>query len=177
MGRFRRTHVRNCARRARTLRNPAARGRVLEQLVCHAFSTIPGILPPIRNAIDFAEGGEIDIFFANKGAKSGLWFLPISLLTECKNWRGRVGAEEIRIFVDKLRERGCHAGILVATNGITGDVRSLTAARRHIARALEDNTQILVLTLQELERVKSTTQLVRLLLDKWMRLSSFLTSI
>jgi len=119
----------------------------------------------------------MDIFFANKGAKPGLWFLPISLLTECKNWAGRVGAEEVRVFVDKLRERGCHAGILVAANGITGDARSLTAARRHIARALEDDTQILVLTLQELEGVRSTAQLVRLLLDKWMRLNSFLTSI
>ena len=176
MARFPRTHVRRCAQRARNSRNPVVRGRALEQLVCHAFTSIPGILPPMRNAIDFADGGEIDIFFANNGAKSGLWFLPISLLTECKNWAGRVGAEEVRVFVDKLRERGCHAGILVAANGITGDARSLTAARRHIARALEDDTLILVLTLQELERVRSTAQLVRLLLDKWMRLSSFLTS-
>src|SRR5260370_37319097 len=98
-------------------RTPAVPGRALEQLVCHAFSSIPGILPPMRNAIDFAEGGEIDIFFANKGTKSGLWFLPISLLTECKNWAGRVGAEEVRVFVDKLRERGCHARILFAANG------------------------------------------------------------
>lgn len=177
MARFRRARVQEFARRARTSRNASQRGRALEDLLCHAFAAIPGILPPLRNVVDFADGGEIDIFFANKGAKSGLWFLPTSFLAECKNWRRPVGAEEVRVFIDRLRERGCHAGILVAANGITGERRSLDAARRHIARALEDDKHILVLTMQELERVGSATHLVRLLVGKWMQLHSFLTSV
>jgi hypothetical protein len=169
--------MRACANTARNSGEPVERGRALEQLVRFVFSTIPGVLPPVGNVVDFADGGEIDIFFPNKGLHSGLWFLPTAILAECKNWRGRVGAEEIRVFIDRLRERACRAGIFVAANGITGDAESLTAARRHIARALEDEIRVLVVTLEELENLRTSAQFARLLLQKWTQLNSFLSSI
>ena|ERR1700730_15503305 len=177
MPRFRLNVIRRCITRARTAVRAAERGRALEDLICQVFSTIPGILPPVRNIIDFADGGEIDVFFANKAVNAGLWFLPISLLVECKNWRDPVGAEQLRIFIDRLRERACQAGILVAAHGITGDDDSLQAARRHVARALEQNTHVLVLTLDELQAINTSPEMVKLLLDKWIRLKSFLSSI
>jgi hypothetical protein len=153
------------------------RGRALEELVCHIFASIPGIFPPVRNVVDFADGGEIDVFFANKPVDAGLWFLPISLLAECKNWRERVGGEEVRVFIDRLRERACRAGIMIAAHGITGDNGGLEAARRHIARALEQDIHVLVLTLDEIEQINSGKAMIKLLLDKWIRLKSFLSSI
>jgi hypothetical protein len=177
MPRFRRSEIRECIGRVRAAARADERGRALEDLVCLVFSSIPGILPPVRNIVDFADGGEIDIFFANKGVDTGLWFLPISLLAECKNWREAVGAEELRIFVDRLRERACRAGILIAAHGITGDNGSLDGARRHIARALEQDIHVLVLTLDEIEQLDNRAETVRLLLDKWIRLKSFLSSI
>jgi len=177
MPRFPRKEIRDCIRKAREAQNAAERGRALEELLCHIFIAIPGILPPVRNVVDFADGGEIDIFFANKAPDNGLWFLPISVLTECKNWQGRVGAEEIRIFIDRLRERACRAGIMVAANGITGENGSLDAARRHIARALEQDMHVLVLTLDEIEAINSAAAMVELLLGKWTRLKSFLSSV
>jgi hypothetical protein len=177
MPRFRRSEIRACIERVRAAAGAAERGRALEDLVCLVFSSIPGILPPVRNVVDFADSGEIDIFFPNRAVDAGLWFLPISLLAECKNWRDPVGSEELRIFVDRLRERACRAGILVAAHGITGDEASLEAARRHIARALEQDTHILVLTLDEIEQLGSSAEAVKLLLDKWTKLKSFLTSI
>jgi hypothetical protein len=177
MARFRRTYVRARAHTARNSADPLERGRALEQLVRHVFSAVPGVFPPIGNIVDFADGGEIDIFFPNKGVHTGFWFLPTAILAECKNWQGRVGAEEVRVFIDRLRERACRAGILIAANGITGDAESLTAARRHIARALEQDVRVLVMTLEDLENIRSAAQFVRLLLEKWTRLSSFLSSI
>jgi hypothetical protein len=141
------------------------------------FGSIPGVLAPRRNVVDFADGGEIDLFFPNKALGTGLWFLPTSILAECKNWRGAVGSEEVRIFIDRMRERACQAGVLVAANGLTGDPGSLDAAHRHIARALEENMHVLVLRMSELEALRGTRDLVTLLLNKWTRLKTFLTSI
>ena len=177
MPRFRRQEINECIKRARAAAGAADRGRALEDLICHLFASIPGVLAPVRNIVDFADGGEIDIFFANKAVDTGLWFLPISLLAECKNWTRPVGAEEVRVFIDRLRERACRAGIIIAAHGLTGDNGDLTAARRHIARALEQDVEVLVLTLDELENLNSGAALVKLLLDKWIRLKSFLSSV
>src|SRR5580700_11153225 len=156
MAGFPRKKIRARVQRARRAVDCVARGRTLEDLVCLVFMSIPGILPPTRNVPDFADGGEIDVFFANRGRDNGLWFLPISILVECKNWQNRVGAEEVRIFIDRLRERACEAGILIATNGITGDPASLRAAHRHIARALEQGTHVLVLTLDDIQGLRGS---------------------
>jgi restriction endonuclease len=177
MSRFRRREINECIQRVRAAAGATERGHALEELVCHLFASIPGILAPVRNVVDFADGGEIDIFFANKAVDAGLWFLPISLLSECKNWTRPVGAEEVRVFIDRLRERACRAGIMIAAHGLTGDNGDLSAARRHIARALEQDVEVLVLTLDDLEHVNSSAELVKLLLDKWIRLKSFLSSI
>jgi hypothetical protein len=176
MPRFRRAEIQNCIYRARRAADARVRGRALEELVCYIFASIPGIFPPIRNVVDFADGGEIDIFLANKAVDAGLWFLPISVLVECKNWRERVGSEEVRVFIDRLRERACRAGIMIAAHGVTGDSGVLEAARRHIARALEQDIHVLVVTLEEIEQVNNGGAMVKLLLDKWIRLKSFLSS-
>src|SRR6202007_435061 len=113
MPRFPRRRIRECLRNSRRAATSQERGRALEELVCLLFSSVPGTVPPIRNQIDFAEGGEIDVFVANNPSKNGLWFLPIALLAECKNWQERVGSAEIRVLEDRLRERSCRCGILL----------------------------------------------------------------
>ena len=177
MARFPRNQARQHITAARNSHDPGVRGKALEELACVLFTSIPGILAPIRNAVDIADGGEIDIFLSNRGLVRGLWFLPISILVEYKNWGGRVGAQEVRTFIDRLRERAVTTGILIAANGVTGDAANLTAAHHQIARALEGKKHVLVITLEDLERVRSGKQLVDLVLTKWTRLHTFLTSI
>lgn len=177
MPRFPRRRIRECLERCRVAPTSQERGRALEDLICLLLTCVPGVVPPVRNAVDFADGGEIDVFVANNPHRSGFWFLPLALLAESKNWRQRVGAEEMRVFIDRIRERACEAGIMFAANGVSGDEDELNAARRHIARALEDGIHILVVTLDELAEIQTTRQFVALVLDKWMRLKAFLTSI
>ncbi|MGH9715826.1 MAG: restriction endonuclease [Candidatus Acidiferrales bacterium] len=174
---FARGHIRATIHAARNAADNVERGRALEDLICLAFLSVPGILPPIRNIVDFANAGEMDVFFPNKRPNNGLWFLPISILVECKNWQNAVGSTEVRVFIDRLRERACEAGILVAANGITGDGADLDAAHRHIARALEGGVHVLVITLDELEGLRNGAKLVELLLQRWIRLKTFLTSL
>jgi len=152
------------------------RGQALQDLVRHVFGVIPGIRPPICNVVDFANAGEIDVFCGNKAHNLGLWFLPRAILVECKNWTKPVGSQEVRVFIDRMRERGCEAGVLIAANGITGDYADLSAARRHIARALEDRYEVLIVTLEEIADAQAVSEIVDLLEQKWLRLKSFLAS-
>lgn len=153
------------------------RGRALEDLACYVVGGIPGIEESVRNAVDYADGGEIDILFANRQGPKGLWFLPTVFLVECKNWQQPVGSQELRVLVDRLRERACTLGVLVTANGITGDADDLKAAHHQISRALEDGFHVLVISLAELTPIVDRQQLVKFLLSKWMRLKAFKTSV
>ena len=176
MPRFSRRLIDQLIVEARTGATSDARGRALEDLAGHLIECIPGIENSIRNAVDYADGGEIDILFANRQRENGLWFLPTVFLVECKNWQQPVGSQALRVLVDRLRERACTLGILVSTNGITGDPDDLTAAHHQISRALEQGLHIVVLSTDELDGL-TVGGLVKLLLDKWMRLKAFKTSL
>lgn len=176
MSPFPRTQIHAQLQTAAQGRTARARGRALEHAVKAMFRSIPGVLSPIANAVDYANAGEIDLLIPNKPVNSGLWFLPRAFLCECKCWNVPVGAQEIRVFTDRLRERACPAGVLIATNGITGNARQLTAAHRHIARALEDGFEILVLDWDDLRSVRSARSFAELLYEKWINLKAFLTN-
>jgi hypothetical protein len=155
---------------------PQIRGASLEQAACEMIGAAPGILAPVTNAVDYAIAGEIDILFPNKAPANGLWFLPRAFLCECKNWNSPVGTNEVRVFTDKIKERACGSGILISTNGITGNHEELTSANRHIARALETGIEIIVLDWVNLQEIRSTKGLIRCIEQKWIRLKAFLTS-
>jgi hypothetical protein len=152
------------------------RGAALEEAACAMFSPIPGILAPARNIVDYAGAGEIDILFPNKSPLDGLWFMPRAFLCECKNWNSAVGSQEVVVFTNRIKQRACAFGVLISTNGITGSPEDLTAANHHIARALENGIEIIVLDWQNLTQITSTKGLIKCIEQKWIRLKSFLTS-
>ena len=153
------------------------RGAALEGAAAAMFCSVPGIFPPVRNVIDYATAGEIDILFPNLALRNGLWFLDRAFLCECKNWNVRVGSEEIRVFADRMRERNCRDGILIASQGITGNASVLTAANNQVARALELGREIIVLDWTDLNGIRSAKALVAKVQQKWVQLKSFRTSV
>ena len=177
MARFSRKLVVNLVILSRDGATAQERGRSLQDVSCHLLGAIPGVPPPMCNVVDFADGGEIDIFFANNAQDNGLWFLPHAILVECKNWVQPVGSQEVRVFMDRMKERACSVGVLIAANGITGNTDDLSAARRHIARALQDGYHILVVTLDELADADGSAGVVKLLYQKWTLLKTFLSSV
>jgi len=156
---------------------PQVRGAALEEAAAALFCSVPGIIAPERNVVDYATAGEIDILFPNRGPQNGFWFLDKAFLCECKNWNRAVGAEEMRVFADRMRERNCLHGILIATNGITGAPALLTAANHQVARALELGREIIVLDWNDLSAIRSARALVATVLQKWIQLKSFRTSV
>ena len=153
------------------------RGAALEQAAAIMFCAVPGIFPPVINVVDYATAGEIDILFPNLALRNGLWFLDRAFLCECKNWNTRVGSEEIRVFADRMRERNCRDGILIASQGITGDPATLTAANNQVARALENGREIIVLDWDDLNAIRSSVALIAKVQQKWIQLKSFRTSV
>jgi hypothetical protein len=93
---------------------------------------------------------EIDVAFWNDLDLRGFPFLPRILLVECKNWSRPVGSEEVSWFDRKLESRGLEFGILVATNGITGEAKSIKAAHQIVAEALRKQRKLIVFKGEEL---------------------------
>jgi hypothetical protein len=148
-----------------------AKGDALEDLICHVFSTIPGISVTKRNQRNAFDTEEIDIAFFNEQIPGGLPFLPCILLVECKNWSSPVGSEHISWFDTKVRQRGLDFGIFVAMQGITGNSQSLTAAHLTIAQALHERRRLVVITRKELLGLKSGADVVLLLKEKLCQLA------
>ena len=144
----------------------ADQGRALEDLICYVFNQIPGISISMRNKMNAFQTEEIDVALWNDEHQDGLFFLPNIILVECKNWSHAVGSGEVNWFDSKLRNRGLNFGVLVATNGITGDAADLTAAHAVVAAALREGRRLVVLRTQEIAALADSLELVRLIKEK-----------
>jgi hypothetical protein len=145
---------------------PVDKGRALEDFLCYLFPLVPGIEIAQRNALNAFATEEVDVALWNNRNGRGFYFLPNLLLVECKNWRHACGSQEVAYFVNRLRHRGCDHGILLAVNGVTGIPEDLTRAHFEIATALADGVRVVVLTLGDIESLRSTEELVDLLKRK-----------
>jgi hypothetical protein len=100
---------------------PSSDGRGLEELVAALVDVCDGLQLLRTRARLAAE--EIDLLVAND-LDRGFWKVAgSSLLVECKDVAKPIGAAEISLLSEKVGAMGpdSRTGVLVATNGITGD--------------------------------------------------------
>jgi predicted helicase len=147
-------------------KTPAAKGKAFEDLACYLFESIPGVSVSHQNALNVFESEEIDVAFWNEQDPKGLKWLEAFLLVECKNWSTAVGSAEVITFIAKLRNRGLDFGILIATKGITGNPEDSNRAHHQVSLALSDKIQLIVITRGEIEGLKDSAELVRLIKRK-----------
>jgi hypothetical protein len=145
------------------------RGMAFQELFTYMLGKVPGIRSR-PNTIDPFQSEEIDVAVANTDSTNGLACFPNLFLVECKNWDAPVDAPSVAVFINKLANRYVQLGILVAANGITGDLRSLRAAQHTVAVAQGRGHRVLVVTLEDLCSVKTSEQLVSLLVDRLLEL-------
>jgi hypothetical protein len=153
-------------RLARNEDTTTKRGRALEDLVCYLFDKVPGIAITHRDQLNTFQSEEIDVALWNDKSPNALDFLPNIVLVEAKNWSNPVGSREVSWFDSKLRNRGLDFGLLVALNGVTGDVNDRTAAHQIIAGSLREQRRIVVVTTDDISGLKQTEDLVRLIKQK-----------
>ena len=140
----------------------AEQGRALEDLICYVFGLVPGIAITHRNAMNVFNTEEIDVALFNEDIRS----LPNVILVEAKNWSSRVGSAEVAWFLTKLEHRGLDFGILVTTQGITGDAEDLTRAHMQVAAALIHKRKLILITTDELQTLAHSDDLVLLIKTK-----------
>lgn len=152
------------------------KGASFEELVTYYFSKIPGFTLIASNRFDRFGTGEIDRVFRNQRIDI-CKFLPQLLFIECK-WGEQVDGRDVAWFDWKLRARGLRYGVLVATDGISGEPQRLRNANLVIASALRDlpSRRILVITLEELLILQNSLELLELLQTKIGELLITLTS-
>jgi hypothetical protein len=73
---------------------------------------------------------------------------------------------EVNWFLSKIEQRGERFGILIAANGITGDARERTDARKVIANYLPKRIRMIVITRDEILTLVSSEELVRMIKRK-----------
>ncbi len=146
------------------------KGKALEDLICYVFQKIPGLSLTQRNAKNTYESEEIDVAFFNDQDAAGLNFLGQILIVECKNWKIPVGSSEVSWLAWKIRRRSLECGILVAANGITGDPKDGKDSHDIVTAALADGIRLLVITLDELQGLQTSKELVMLLKRKMLQL-------
>lgn len=98
-----------------------AKGRILEELACRLFETVPGfqVTGRVRTATE-----EIDIRMVNN-SDDAIWKKEGAIiLAECKNWSSKVGKDEFVLFKEKLtnRRQRCSCGFLISWNGFAGTI-------------------------------------------------------
>lgn len=157
-----RTQLRDGLVRISTAVGSNNKGRALEDFICFLFPLVPGVEIAERNALNAFDTEEIDVALWNSRHPRGLYFLPHLLLVECKNWSRACGSQEVSYFVNRLRQRGCDHGILMATNGITGVAEDLTRAHFEIATALAAGIRVLVVTSTDIAGLTTSDDLVNL---------------
>jgi len=142
------------------------KGQALENLICYIFEKVPGIPITKRNTSNVFHSEEIDIAFWNDKDIKGFHFLPNIILVECKNWSVPVGSREVAVFLNEITQKGLDFGILIAANGITGSSEDITAANFHVALALGKGIRMIVITREEIEGLRETDDLIRLVKEK-----------
>lgn len=142
------------------------KGKSFEDLACYLFETIPGVSIALRNQMNTYNNEEIDVAIWNDKHRNGLDFLPNVVLIECKNWNSPVSSIEVNWFCQKLASRGLDFGILIANNGITGNSNDLNAAHNTIAFHLSQKRIVIVITRDEINRIRQTAELIHLIKEK-----------
>jgi len=78
---------------------------------------------------------------------------------------------QVSWFYEKLERRGLDFGFLVATNGITGDINRRNAAYDTIAGKLREGKRIIVITLDDIGQLRTTSNLVEMCKTKLVQLA------
>src|SRR5450759_4703930 len=144
----------------------AAKGAALENTVAYVFGRVAGVDLYDRNAIDAFGCAEADLIFANDWQRSGLNFLDFALIVECKNLARPVGFAHVEYFRLRLTAKGARTGVLVAAGGLTGGPG--LHAHHAVETALTHGCHILVVTRDDLESLRDTSELGDLLLERFM---------
>jgi Restriction endonuclease len=163
-------HLDLCRAPAPTTRE---KGQRLEQLAIWLLPHLPGFRVRIVDFFSADHAQEIDLLIWNEQMQGGFPSFGEKIIVECKNWERPVDSSDIAWFYWKMRLGGVREGILIAANGVTGEMKRRRAAQGILTAANADDParKIFVVTLSEIAGLTSYTELRELLIDKSLKLT------
>ncbi|MCP2323420.1 hypothetical protein HDA40_001927 [Hamadaea flava] len=145
-----------------------AKGRAYEDLVCYLFGQVPGCLVE-RDLTSVFDTEQIDIAVGNLRVPEGLGLLPPIFLVECKNWDQPADSQTVGYFFNILASRSVELGILVAANGVTGDLINGRHSQALGIGAAPRGIKMIVVTSDDLRRLEGIADFVQLLHRRYLR--------
>ncbi len=161
------TEIQRILRLAAEATNTDAQGKAYEDLAQYLFELIPGCLVE-RNGISHFGTEQVDLGVCNGKHQNGLHALPHVILIECKDWSRPVDSATLGYFINILANRSVEAGILIAANGVTGEVREQSHAHALGIGAIARGMKVLVITTEEISRLTCIEEWVDLLLRRFL---------
>ncbi len=144
----------------------------LEYLMAYLLSSIDGFDLAGKNV--GTSDYEIDLLIRNTITNDPTFAsFGKYILVECKNWQKSVGSEQVNHFLSKIRFHYASCGILIAKEGISGKRRTkrVKNAELTILKAFhQDNIVLMVLTIDDLERVVKGENLASILIKEYERI-------
>ena len=147
--------------------NTDAQGRAYEALVAYIFGEVPGCRVE-RDVMNEFRTEQVDVAVGNDRVPGGFPMLPSVMLAECKDWSRPVDSATMGYFINTLANRSVELGVLVAANGITGQEDRMHAAALGYAAASR-GIKLIVLTTEDLGRLKSTADFIDMLSRRYLR--------
>jgi hypothetical protein len=144
-------------------------GNRLEDLVAYILGPLDGVVVTHRKAMNAAQSEEKDIWFRHQAHLSGLPFSDPLIPVECKNEDKAATADEVTRFATKIRRSGGSDGLLVARAGLGGPTK-FTGAHEAIHMELAQGIKITVVIGLDIAGLRSTDDLVDLLVDRYTEL-------
>ena len=135
---------------------------MLEELCSRLLASVPGFTVTGRMR---TETEEIDISVLNDSTEPRLRREGPLILSECKNWTGKCGKNELVVFHAKLenRSRRCTFGLLISWNGFS---ETLT---KEMLRGSREEILVVPITGDAIRSAVRSGDFVKVLLQCWDR--------
>lgn len=153
---------------AATAADSDAKGKAYESLVAYVFGAMPGCIVEC-DITNVFRTEQIDVAVGNSRPAGGLTLMPSIFLVEAKDWDKPVDSKTVGYFINILASRGVEVGVLVAANGITGELRELSYAHSLGLSAAPRGIKVLVVTTDELADIATVEEFVHLLHHRLLR--------
>lgn len=154
--------IRRCLAGAQTAATSDAKGKLYEKLVKYLFEAVPGCFAE-SNITNVFRTEQVDVAVGNGKLPDGLWLLPHVILVECKHWDEPVDSGRVGYFMNILAGRGVELGILVATNGITGNADDMTNAHALGLHGSPRGLKVVVITTEDITNLQTVADFIELL--------------
>jgi hypothetical protein len=166
---FKLAEYRKLIRAAKTALTPNDKGDAFESLCRYLLEALDGVEVKFTNVVTDLE--EIDIILWNARLEEVLKPWDFAILVECKNWSKPADKNQLESFIGKMRRRDSKTGMFIAANGVTGSFLrgegNETGAVGLIVSALQEGIRVVVITLSEIESIRSVNDLREMIKMKY----------